>query len=342
MAPVIENFFTPGDFAQREKEVLKKVLGKTGFVVKRELFRGVIFDTHKLGSVILLGTWQSKPAVLKLQGLKIGVDEVEMFRQFSRQNKNPRVRVPRLYAHEPWEPERGYGYHIMEYIDAAPILKMPWPSKAELTRFAQFYEEYRTSIRKPWVAKPSGDVVAFGTERLERWRTIRESKEGNDPKEYAGQLEHFTRLAKKAYRAIELVFCHGHLTANDVYPVGEQFVLMSNIYWTWRPPLYDAVFAIWGCLIRMDGSTDTADNAFELIGDWLNHYRQHSPHFAATPNLERMFWIALLERLMGVLLADLALHDKFKTPDGQVRRANLLKINQELFEKIAKQVERAL
>ncbi|MFH0830763.1 MAG: hypothetical protein V1895_01755 [Parcubacteria group bacterium] len=342
MVRIIENFFTPGDFAKREKEVLEKVLKKTGFKVQRELFRGVIYDKHKLGSVILLGSWHGNPAVLKLQGLKIEVDEVATLKKFTTQNTNPRVRVPEVYVYEPWQAERGYGYHIMEYINAKPIFDMPWPSRQDLQRFAQFYEEYRKTISAPWIAMPLQNIITFGTERLERWRAIRESKEGNDVKEYSEQLVRFMRLAPRAYLNSSLVFCHGHLTANDVYPVGQQFVLMSNVYWTWRTPLYDSVFSIWGCLIRMSNQGDSGDKAFSLIRNWFELYRQYSPHFVATPNLERTFWIALLERIMGVLLADLALHDKFKTEDGKMRRAKLLEVNQDLFERVALQVERTL
>src|SRR3989338_9159052 len=67
---ITEKYFTQDDFSQREADVLAQVTAETGFVVEKEIFRGMIYDKSKVGSLIYKGTLDGKPAVLKLQGLK--------------------------------------------------------------------------------------------------------------------------------------------------------------------------------------------------------------------------------------------------------------------------------
>lgn len=67
---ITEKYFIQDDFSQRETDVLAQVTAETGFIVEKEIFRGIIYDKNKVGSLIYKGTFDGKPAVLKLQGLK--------------------------------------------------------------------------------------------------------------------------------------------------------------------------------------------------------------------------------------------------------------------------------
>ena len=142
---ITEKYFTQDDFSRREAEVLVQVTAETGFIVEKEIFRGVIYDKNKVGSLIYKGAFGGKPAVLKLQGLKPEIEEGEIIKHFTNQNQSKSVRIPILYAYKPWTENRGYGYLITEYIDAPKIFKMPFATSQQMNDFARFYQEYRTS-----------------------------------------------------------------------------------------------------------------------------------------------------------------------------------------------------
>lgn len=43
-------------------------------------------------------------------------------------------------------------------------------------------------------------------------------------------------------------FMHGHLTRNDVIKSSDKYYIFSNLFWSYRPEYYDAVFHLWGSL----------------------------------------------------------------------------------------------
>lgn len=231
---ITEKYFTQKDFSKREKEVLAAVTKKTGFVVEREIFRGCIYDANKVGSLIYRGTWQGKLAALKLQGLKPEVDEGDIIKCFKTQSQSKLVRVPELYIHSAWEAERGYGYLITEYVEAPKIFEMPFANLEQMRDFARFYQEYRVSVlTRPWIKPETLDSLAFTVQRVDHWRKIYESKKRLKIEDYAPYLIRYYPFAVKHLPGIPMVFCHGHLTANDIYKLtDDSFVVLSNLFWS--------------------------------------------------------------------------------------------------------------
>lgn len=243
---ITEKYFVQDDFSKREQEVLVKVIAETGFIVDGEIFRGVIYNRDKVGSLIYRGTWQEKPAVLKLQGLKPEVDEGEIIRRFKEQNQSKLVRTPELYIHSPWKKERGYGYLVTEYIDAPKIFEMPFANQKQMQDFARFYQEYRTSaLTRPWISPENLNSLTFTIRRVNNWRKISESKKKIKLVDYAPYLIKYYPLAVKHLPTIPMVFCHAHLTADNIYKLPDgSFVILSNLFWSYRPQWYDLAFNI--------------------------------------------------------------------------------------------------
>jgi len=145
-------YFQQDDFSQREREVLKQIIKETGFKPEKEIFRGVIYEKDKVGSLIYKGEYEEKPAVLKLQGLRPEIDEAEMVNKFMKQNKSSIVRVPELYYYKTWSEDRGYGFLISEYIDAPKIFEPPFATEEQMAEFGRFYPDYRTlALTNPWL-----------------------------------------------------------------------------------------------------------------------------------------------------------------------------------------------
>jgi len=339
---ITEKYFTQDDFSQREAGVLAQVTAETGFVVEKEIFRGMIYDKNKVGSLIYKGTLNGEPAVLKLQGLKPEIDEGEIVRHFTDQNQSKLVRVPTLYAHKPWTEERGYGYLITEYLDAPKIFEMPFASAEQMRDFALFYQEYRTSaLTRSWVEPETKDSLAFTVHRVDHWRKISEHKKRLKLEDYAPYLVRYYPLAVKHLPSIPMVFCHGHLTANDIYRLSNgSFVVLSNLFWSYRPQWYDLAFNVWGCLMHIRDIDYTFEQVLEYVEKWLATYRA-IPVAQQDKDFERKIAVLLLERTMGAILVDLGANDVFEKEENKPHFQHLLNLHQQLFDHLAQKLETA-
>ncbi|KKT74044.1 MAG: hypothetical protein UW71_C0037G0008 [Parcubacteria group bacterium GW2011_GWB1_44_7] len=338
---ITEKYFTQDDFSQREADVLAQVTAETGFVVEKEIFRGTIYDKGKVGSLIYKGTLDSKSAVLKLQGLKPEIDEGEIVRHFTDQNQSKLVRVPTLYTHKPWAEERGYGYLITEYLDAPKIFEMPFADAGQMRDFARFYQEYRTSaLTRSWVEpETKKDSLVFTVRRVDHWRKISEHKKWLNLEDYAPYLVRYYPLAVKHLPSIPMVFCHGHLTANDIYRLPDgSFVVLSNLFWSYRPQWYDLAFNIWNCLMHIRDVSYTFEQLLKYVEEWLAAYRD-IPVAKQDKDFERKMSILLLERTMGAILVDLGANDFYEQEENKSYFRHLLDLHQQLFNHLAEKIE---
>ena len=337
---ITEKYFTQSDFSEREVEVLAVATAETGFVVEKEIFRGMIYDQNKVGSLIYKGKLGDKSAVLKLQGLKPEVDEVDIIQHLNKQNQSKFVRLPIIYSHKPWNQESQYGYTISEYIDAPKIFEMPFASKEEMKNFAYFYQEYcKSGLTKPWFEPETTDSLVFTKHRVDNWRKISEHKKRLVAGDYLPYLEKYYALAEKHLPSVPMVFCHGHLTANDIYCLPDNsFVLLSNLFWSYRPKWYDLTFNIWSCTINIRDTSYTFEQLLEYIEKWLAIYCS-IPSVQQDKDFERKINIILLERIIGAILVDLGANDFYEKEENNQYFRHLLKLHQQLFDHLAQKLE---
>ncbi len=337
---ITEKYFEQEDFSKREKEVLDEVVKEAGFKIKREIFRGVIYEKSKVGSIIYSGVWQNKPAVLKLQGLKPEINESEIIKHFTAQNQSKIVRVPELYAYKVWEKKRGYGYLITEYIDAPRIFIMPFASEKEMREFARFYQEYHTSaLVCSWIEPEALDTLAFTLKRVDNWRKISESKKRLKMNQYIPYLEEYYRLAAIHLSSIPMTFCHGHLTANDIYRLPDgSFAVLSNLFWSYRPQWYDLAFNLWACLVNIRNTNYTFEEFLDYTEKWLSVYRE-IPIVKMDKQFERKITMMMLERTIGAILVDLGVNDFYDAPENKKYFEHLLPLHQKFFDYLAEKLK---
>lgn len=337
---ITEKYFSQKDFSRREKEVLAEITKKSGFVVDEEIYRGVIYERTKVGSLIYRGRWRKKPAVLKIQGLKPEVDEGRMIRLLNAQNQSRIVRAPRLYAHQPWSAKRGYGYLIIEYIDAPKIFKMPFAAPEQMNEFARFYQEYRTSVlTSPWLEPEDSDSLSFTVRRIEHWREISESKKRLRLQDYAPCLMRYYPIAVEHLPSIPMTFCHGHLSAEDVFRLPDgSLVILSNLFWSYRPQYYDLAFNIWACLQHIRDTNYSFAEMLRYVNDWLAAYRR-IPVVRSDGDFERKITVLLAERTVGAILVDLGVNDWYDKQGNKKYFHHLLDLHQRLFDHLAGSLE---
>lgn len=336
---ITEKYFTQGDFSQREIEVVKEIVQETGFELEEEIFRGVIYEKNKVGSLIYKGKYKEKPAVLKIQGLKPEIDEAKMVRNFIRQNRSLIVRVPELYSYKEWNKDRGYGFLIGEHIGGRKIFKMPFATEDQMRDYGKFYQEYRSlTLNRPWIEQEAENSLKYTLGRIDNWRKISEHKGRLKEEDYVPFLERFKTLANRYFPSIPLMFCHRHLSANDVYKMPDgSYVLLSNLFWSYCLQWYELAFNFWACMQHIRNIDYRLDNLLEYLESWRKHYKQ-IPVVREDKEFDRKLDINLLERTMGAILVDIGVNDFYDKPENQKYFKHLLKLHQEFFNHLVKKL----
>lgn len=328
-------YFGHANFADHEKRVLEEITIKTNFQSEKEIFRGQIYDKDKVGSLIYKGVWRNRPAVLKIQGLQIDVDEIDIISRFNDQNKSAIIRLPKLFDGAKWNEQDGYGYLLLEYIDASQIYQPPFASQEQIQEFCAFYQEYKTKcLRESFFEREPNEQssLVFTAQRISYWTQIAQTK-GHLAEVEVKNVEKFLSLAGRHLPSIKMEFMHGHLTYNDVFKLSDkEYVLMSNLFWSYRPEFYDTTFHLWAGIKSLRKQSVTVERVNEYLQNWLEEYKK-LPVVLQDADFERKFNIMMAERCLGALLVDI--QNQHYDKDGSIFITHLTKLFRELFKHFA-------
>lgn len=291
------------DLADREQEVLEDAAFKLNFEVERISGRSSWWGSKEIGAFFAKGKFEAKEAVLKIQGVKPSVSEIFNIQQFERNNKSKLIRPPKLYAHLPWNEEKRYEALVLESVKKR-IVSTP-TTNAEVKKFFEAYSEYRKNcLIFPWLAKPEDITVERVRENFDKWTKAslklfptHPFREESD-KELIGKG---VEILVRGYTNVELEFMHGHFSESDLYEKDGQIVLLSNLYWGYRPPLYDSIFGMhWFIYHLAEVGGITPEKIEEQRSLWLNGIEKLSSVQAN----DRLYKLALLERALAGLNLD--------------------------------------
>ncbi|MEK7073393.1 MAG: hypothetical protein AAB974_03070 [Patescibacteria group bacterium] len=304
---------TDGRFAARLPDILREVCAATGFEPGEEIWRGRVVAAEKVATQIVSGTWQGKPAALKLQGIPLQFEEAELIRRFTIMNASERIRAPQVYQHEPWDASRGYGWTIMELVQMRlPIYSPPDAPERARRRFADFYVEFHgKTAQHPFFPneEPMLDTPAFLEKRLLTWLDINATAP-----EHNRMLVGEQRALVAAYKLqiaargpeLPMIFTHGHLGPRDIVCEGiGKYVLFGHAFWGWRPLWYDLAFNVWINLMAAGEHAVPSDVGLrQIVEDWAATYAQ-LPMAMSDHHFIRNFRFMMIERCIGALLVDI-------------------------------------
>jgi len=294
------------DMSFRESRALKDIVSRTNFLPKRVFWRSDYYGTGKVGAVHYLGKFKNKKAVLKIQGVKPEVSESEMIQAFSSQNQSSVIRPPCIFETLAWNKEKGYEALIVEYVEGKKIVEsgsLQTPDKIE--HFFNLYQEYRNNcINKPWLVRPQ---KADFLEVTKKAKAVAQKVKPGSPYRQKGDLELINKGVKKLaalWQGRELEFMHGHFSAEDLIKKDDEVVLFSNLFWKWKYPFYDAVFAYHWFIYSLSGvrkiSKEKIDSQRKI---WLDQII-NLPLVRSSRDNKMLVKAALLERALAGLLVD--------------------------------------
>jgi len=300
---IAEGFLQGLDLDKRFDQIISEISDEIGFIPSGMISTSNWWGSKIFGAFHCWGKFQNKRAVLKVQGVKPETSEIEMIGLFNAQNKSQLIRPPKLYTTIPWSNEKRYEALIMEDVGDKKILNEPTNNK-EVKRFFKIFLEYREKCRnKPWLKKPDESIGEMIRTRFEKWRKSSWEIYPNHPLRKKGDvklIDQAIEILAEKYHGVEWEFQHGHLSDGDLYEISDgQIVVLSNLYWSWRAPFYDAIFAYhWFIyhLVEIDGITpEKIERQREL---WLKEI------FRLFGKNNRLLRLALLERAAAGLNLD--------------------------------------
>lgn len=232
------------DLAEREETVLADAVKKTGFKPGNIFSRSNWWRSKEIGAFFVSGQYLGEKAVLKIQGVKSVASEASMIENFKRTNKSRLIRPPKIYASIKWDSKKRYEALILEPVEES-VVNIP-TNQDELNLFFNAYEDYRENcINQPWVKKPTESIAKRVETNFLAWRKATCRLYPTHPLRREDDLKIINKAVetlKKGYRGIKFEFQHAHFSQGDLYVKGNQIIILSNLYWAFRPPLYDAVF----------------------------------------------------------------------------------------------------
>lgn len=308
------------DLANRWQELLVEIKNKTGFIVNDQVsYRtSTWWRTGKIGAVIIEGQIriadETKLAVLKIQGTKPNISEADQIHQFQAQNKSQIIRPPHIYAHLPWDEASQFEAIVFEKINGSKVLDSLPAKTNQLNQFFHYYQEYRQHcLNQAWLEKPK--TYSY-RQQLAGWReAVAEQAKDRKYKLSVDQqlLDRAISFLDKHLKIENFTFQHGHVSTKDFVTAADgQIILLSNLFWGWRLPGYDAIFAYHWHMLGMEHVENLSPTMLVAERDkWLTHIYNTSP--LSSPNneeeikhgqLRSQIDLALLERTLAALLVD--------------------------------------
>lgn len=340
MNKVTEKFFSYQKTPGQAEAAFKRAAAEAGFAPAERLFSGRVLHPRKVGSVIYAGTWRGCEAVLKVQLLPVEVSEERIIRAFNRQNRSTRIRLPEIFAAGPYRASRGFGYLVLERVKGERLYGSPLAGASDMDRFCSFYDEFRSkAVCKAFLAGRRPKTLPFVAERLDKWRRFAEQNRFLKFTDYAPYLLRFYRLAIERAPEIPMVFGHAHLSPDDIFATKEGgYVLMSNLFWQYRPRYYDLAFNVYTRIQQLSDRSVTFPRLVRYLKGWEERYRRLR-HTRGDREFSRTYNFCLLERSVGAILVDVATNRTYgNTSSTQFQRS--LKLNQQVFNHLYDQLTR--
>jgi hypothetical protein len=301
---ISQGYLNGSDLGMREKQTLNDACDKTGFIPDKLISRSSWWGSNEIGAFHYAGEFAGKPAVLKVQGVKPAASEADLIKGFSTINKSKLIRAPYIYAAIPWDEKNRYEAIVLEQVQGEKVITAP-TDISQINRFFEVYQDYRANcLHSPWVEKPKLSAALLIKANFTKWREISNKLYPNHPLREAGDavlIDQALSVLEQGYQNIDLEFMHGHFSTEDLYQTADHVVILSNLYWSWRPPLYDAVFGYHWFMYHLGSLEGINPEQIEQQRSlWLSAI-ESLPQVQANPTLLKL---ALLERAAAGLNLD--------------------------------------
>lgn len=299
---ISHGLFDKTNLADRIESIVSELSKTSGFLPIKLISKSAWWGSKEIGAFHYSGKYNGKNVVLKVQGVKPNTSEVLMINSFEKQNKSKIIRPPKIFWSQGWNDEKKYEAFILEQVKSNSIVSVP-TNQEEVTKFFKIFDEYRINcLRKAWLQKPSMDIGSNNNEQFNKWREASfKIYPHHELREDSDQLliDKAINKLKKGYQKVDWEFQHGHLSDGDFYEDEKgRIVVLSNLYWSWRAPYYDLIFAYHWFMYHLSNIDKISEkNVEEQRQLWLEEINKRASN-------KELLELALLERAAAGLNLD--------------------------------------
>ncbi|MBU4210166.1 hypothetical protein KKC08_02280 [Patescibacteria group bacterium] len=303
----VDDYFKKIDLEKKEDEIIKSISQKTGFVLKEIIYKSRYF-TKGVGAFVMKGEIKKEKVVVKVQGPKPEINEIDMINNFKKQNKSKLIRAPRIIKYFPRKIGQEWEVIVMEDVKGKKIIESgKLASKRQIKEFFDVWEEYKKNcVNKAWLSRPEKNISYFSS--FSKLVKIREDSEGKELIKVEDEklIKKTVLFLDRKFKKIEPVFLHGHLSCHDLIKFKGKVVIFSNLFWKYRWPLYDLVFAYEWYLLSI------AHENIEKIKKQIEWWKEVMSNTKEAKKQSKNYHLALLERMTAALNLDILMIAEIK------------------------------
>jgi len=298
------------------------------------LFSGVYYDSQKVGSWIAkVEHSDGRKGVLKLQLKPLDYDEGFIVRQIEKYNRSKRIRLPQIFIDQPWDKELGFGFLIFEDLSELPNLWKNNVTDADDRKLhAEFLEEFFDNLLpvESWLEKPGVSLKEMKIKGFEHFYAIAQASSHKhvDGKKIEAMRKIYFEMIDQIDLG-ELHFTHAHMSGKDIKydKKNGSFILLANLYWSFRPLYYELTFPIWVDIMHVGDKDFGLDKILYRIEEWSKVFQR----VVKDSNLseDKRYWFNLLQRAMATVMLDLGACEWKHGKEAELEA--LLKSWEELF-----------
>lgn len=311
-------------------DLAKQVSEETGFVIDKEIYRAGAGE--ELRNVIFLGTYEDKPAVLKLYNDPQLSEEGLSLARFNESNHSTLLVAPTLYRYATLSAR--HGWLIMEALNSGAFFTQPVSDKEE---FAKLFLEYRANFpstsHRPVLLTEQLSASEYHSLRINRWFEMANAAEAQRQQngeeavlkgeEFIPRFEKALQTIRQEFSGRSLVWSHGHFKPHDLYKVSsEKYYLTDFAHTKFYPEGYELAFIIWADWFISGDWKLKYEEWKQGVNEWLEVLRPVAAHLGYT-DYDNLMKASLLERILGTLLADICANQQMPREE-QTSRIKLL------------------
>lgn len=294
------------------QKALSEIKSKYGWQIldSKPLFKGVYYDSQKVGSFIVQVKNNKKQiAVLKLQLRPLPFDEGFIIRRVEQCNKSSVVRLPKILQDEAWNKKLGYGYLIFEDLSFLPNLWLKAPATAKEMKLHKFFlQEFLHKVLpvKSWLPKSKISIQRAYKDSFEHFYSIAQNSNHHHISD-----DEIQKIKEKFFQVIAIChfepihFTHAHLGGGDIKydEKNNQFIVLANLYWSFRPQYQEIIFPIWTDLLLTKKQNYPFGGFLKRVKKWTSFWSKDL--YNHNPADKQQYWFNLLERATMTIMLDL-------------------------------------
>lgn len=301
------------------ENLAREIAAKTGFVLGERIYQGDYYTADKVRDVIYEGTYEGKPAVLKIyDDPRLDYEALNQI-AFNKANTSSILRAPEVYAYDMITPQRGW--LIMEKLPTeGAFFVSPVEDKAEFARlFVEYWRSFPKEPTRELALVERMEAHRYHLHKIDRWLELANTQEAKAMlagrktllgDEFLGKYGKALDLIEDEFKRRRMAWCHGHFKPHELYKISDnQYFLTDFAHNQMHAEGTDLAFIIWAdWLISADWHLPYGE--WKLgIRDWVLALEPVARELGIE-RYEELMRASLAERTLGTILADVCASDK--------------------------------